>query len=123
MAGFITGGSTANALLSDTDVTLTAGYDYTVDADGTKSSGTYTPTYAGGNMKSATNGGAHSLAPQSSSGVIVIQYSNNSSAGTIITSGFDIVTGDDFTTTNGHNFMCTLTVVGSFQQLDIAALQ
>ena len=123
MAGFITGTSAANTMRIDEDATFSGGYQYTVDADGTKSSGTYTPTYTGGNMKSATNGGAHTLAPQSGDGVVIIQYTNDGSAGTITTSGWDIVTGDDLTTTSGHDFMVTLTVSGGFQHLHVVALQ
>jgi len=113
----------ADTLKADTDDTLTAGFTATADADGTKTSGTYTPTYAGGNYKTATNGGAHTLAPQSGDGSIVIQYTNDGSAGTITTSGFDAVTGDSLTTTNGDDFMLYLTVVGSFQHLHVTALQ
>jgi hypothetical protein len=113
----------ADTLKADTDDTLTGGFQYTVDADGTKTSGTYTPAYTGGNVKTATNGGAHTLAPQSGDGTLVIQYTNDGSAGSITTSGWDIVTGDDLTTTSGHDFMMYLTVVGSFQHLHAVALQ
>jgi len=113
----------ADTLKADTDDTLSGGFQYTADADGTKTTGTYTPTYAGGNVKTATNGGAHTLAPQSGAGTIIIQYTNDGSAGSITTSGWDIVTGDSVTTTNGHDFMMYLTVVGSFQHLHIVALQ
>ena len=113
----------ADILKADTDDTLTAGFGATADADGTKTTGTYTPAYAGGNYKTATNGGAHTLAPQSGDGSIVIQYTNDGSAGTITTSGFDTVTGDPLTTTNGDDFMCYLTVVGTFQHLHVTARQ
>ena len=113
----------AEIVRADTDDVLAAGYQATADADGTQSSGTYTPAYAGGNFKTATNGGAHTLAPQSGDGQIIVQYTNDGSAGAITTSGFDAVTGDSFTTTNGDDFMCYLTVVGTFQHLHITALQ
>jgi hypothetical protein len=113
----------ADTLKADTDDTLTAGFQYTADADGTKTSGSYTPAYTGGNVKTATNGGAHTLAPQSGDGTIIIQYTNDGSAGSITTSGWDIVTGDSLTTTSGHDFMMYLTVVGAFQHLHIVALQ
>ena len=113
----------ADALFADVDDTLTAGFAATADADGTKTTGTYTPTTAGGNYKTATNGGAHTLAPQTSVGSIVIQYTNDGSAGSITTSGWDKVSGDSFTTTSGHDFMCYLTVIGSFQHLHVVALQ
>ena len=123
MAGFITGTSAANTMRIDEDATFSGGYQYTIDADGTKSSGTYTPTTAGGTYKTATNNGAHTLAPQSEVSTIVIQYTNDSSAGSITTSGWDKVSGDSFTTTNGHDFMCYLTVIGGFQHLHVVALQ
>ena len=113
----------ADTLKADVDDTLTAGFAATDDNDGTKSSGTYTPTYAGGNFKLAVNGGAHTLAPQSGTGNIVIQYTNNGSAGTITTSGWTIVTGDDLTTTDGHDFLFFCTVVAAFKHLNVVALQ
>jgi hypothetical protein len=113
----------ADTLKADTDDTLSGGFQYTADADGTKTTGTYTPAYASGNVKTATNGGAHTLAPQSGDGTIIIQYTNDGSAGSITTSGWDIVTGDSVTTTSGHDFMMYLTVVGSFQHLHVTALQ
>ena len=113
----------ADTLKADTDDTLTAGFAATADADGTKTSGTYTPTTAGGNFKTATNNGAHTLAPQTEVSTIIIQYTNDSSAGSITTSGWDKVSGDSLTTTNGHDFMCYLTVIGSFQHLHVVALQ
>ena len=113
----------ADTLFADVDDTLTAGFAATADADGTKTSGTYTPTTAGGNFKTATNGGAHTLAPQTSVSTIVIQYTNDGSAGSITTSGWDKVSGDSLTTTNGHDFMMYLTVIGSFQHLHVVALQ
>jgi hypothetical protein len=113
----------ADTLKADTDDTLTAGFAATADADGTKTSGTYTPTTAGGNFKTATNGGSHTLAPQSEVSTIVIQYTNDGSAGTITTSGWDKVSGDSLTTTSGHDFMMYLTVIGAFQHLHVVALQ
>ena len=99
------------------------GFDTTAVADGTKTSGTYTLVYTGGNMKTTTNGGAHTLAPQASDGTIVVQYTNNASAGSLTTSGYDTVNGDTITTTDGHDFMLYSTVVGSFQHLHVVALQ
>lgn len=98
------------------------GYLATAYNAGTKSTGTYTPAYANGNIQYAVNGGAHTLAPQAGAGTIIVQYTNNASAGAITTSGWTKVTGA-FTTTNGDDFMCYLTVVGSFSHLTIVALQ
>ena len=106
-------------LYSATDATLTGGYQYTSASDGTKTTGTYTPAYTGGNIRTVINGGAHTIAPQSGNGVIIVQYTNNASAGAITTSGFDKVTGDAFTTTDTNDFLATLTVVGTFSHLHV----
>lgn len=108
---------------TDTAATFTKGYAATSYSAGTKSTGTYTPDPADGNLQYATNGGAHTLAPQSSDSLIVVQYTNNGSAGSITTSGFTDVSGDSFTTTNGHDFMCYLTKLNGFSQLHVVALQ
>ena len=114
----------ADILKADVDNVLTGGFGGTDADDGIKaSSGTYTPTYVGGNFKLAVNGGAHTLAPQSGTGTIIIQYTNNAAAGTITTSGWTIVTGDDLTTTDAEDFMFYLTVVAAFKHLHVVALQ
>src|SRR5690606_15826459 len=97
----------ADTVKSDTGANLTAGFTTTAVNDGTKSSGTYTPTPSGGNIRRAVNGGAHTLAAPSASGdyTMIVKYTNNSSAGAITLSGFTVVTGDAFTTTNGHKFL------------------
>jgi len=94
---------------------------------GTKSSGTYTPSPSDGVFQRAINGGAHTLAPPSASPgdsvSLIVQYTNNASAGAITTSGFDKVSGDALTTTNGDDFMFFITVCNGFQLLDVKALQ
>jgi hypothetical protein len=112
-----------NALLIGQTDALTSGYSATVFSAGTKSSGTYTPSEADGNFQSATNGGAHTLAPPTNACSLVIQYTNNGSAGAITTSGFTKVTGSSLTTTNGDDFMCYITKSGSFSHLHVQALQ
>lgn len=105
---------------------LTKGYTATCYDAGTKSSGTFTPDPANGNLQKAVNGGAHTLAPASvgsgDSVTLVVQYTNNGSAGAITTSGFTKVSGS-FTTTNGDDFMCYITVINGFSHLNIVALQ
>ncbi len=113
----------ADILKADTADTLTAGFDATDHAAGTKSTGTFTPDPADGNFQTATNGGAHTLAPPGSSCCIVIAYTNNSSAGAITTSGFTQVTGDSFDTTDGNDFLCHVTRCGGFSHLHVTALQ
>ena len=99
------------------------GFSATTFDLGTNSSGTETLDESNGNFQKGVNGGAHTLAPQSNDSTIVVQYTNNSSAGTITVSGYDSVTGDDLTTTNGHDFLLFSTVIGSFQNLNVVALQ
>jgi len=114
----------ADTLKSDVGATLTAGYVVTSTNAGTKSSGTFTPAPGTGNqnMQYAVNGGAHTLAPPSSDCTMVIQYTNNGSAGAITTSGFTKVSGA-FTTTNGDDFLCYITKLNGFSYLNIVALQ
>ena len=97
--------------------TQTTAYDA-----GTKSSGTFTPDPKLGTLQTAVNGGAHTLAPPSADCTMIIQYTNDASAGAITTSGFTIVDGDPNTTTNGNDFFFYITKIGSFSRLSIAAL-
>jgi hypothetical protein len=113
----------ADTLKADTADVLTAGFAVTIHDAGTKSSGTYTPDEADGNMQKFVNGGAHTLAPPANNCTLVLQQTNNASAGTITTSGFTLVDGDDFTTTNGHDFFLYITNSDSFSLLTVKALQ
>lgn len=113
----------ADTLKADTADNLTAGFTSTAFDAGTKSSGTYTPDPASGNIQRAINGGAHTLAPPSDDCTMIIQYTNNASAGAITTSGFTLVDGAAFTTTNGHDFLVYITKVNGFSRLSVAALQ
>jgi hypothetical protein len=102
---------------------LTAGFTATSFNAGTKSSGTFTPAASSGNLQYATNGGAHTLAPPANDCTMVIQYTNNASAGTITTSSFTKVTGSAITTTNGNKFMMYIAVVNGNSHLNVQALQ
>lgn len=113
----------ADTLKADTADQLTAGFTATDYAAGTKSSGTFTPDAANGNFQTATNGGAHTLAPPSASCTMVILYTNNGSAGTITTSGFTQVDGDALDTTDTNKFVCYITKIGSSSVLTVKALQ
>lgn len=115
----------AEILRADTDDNLTAGYTSTADSDGTKSSGTYTPTPTGGNLKTITNGGAFTLAASTAAGdyTMVIQVTNNASAGAITLSGFNRVSGDTITTTSGHDFFIYITKIGVYKAAHVTALQ
>ena len=90
---------------------------------GTKTSGTYTPDEANANFQFVINGGSHTLAPPTNNCTLVIQYTNNGSAGTITVSGFTLVDGDDATTTNGHDFFYYITKLNGFSLLTVKALQ
>ena len=113
----------ADTLKADTADELTAGYSNSVYDAGTKSSGTYTPDEANGNVQKAVNGGAHTLAPPTNNCTLVIQYTNNASAGTITTSGFTLVDGDTISTTNGDDFFFYITKANGFSLLTVKALQ
>jgi hypothetical protein len=111
-----------DALLKGVTDTLTTGYNAAESDAGTKSSGTFTPDPASGNFQKAVNGGAHTLAPPATTCSIVVQYTNNGSAGAVTTSGFTRVTGA-FTTTSGDDFMCYIIRNNGFSHLNIVALQ
>lgn len=121
--GSITQAFDADTLKADVSDDLTVGFTATAFAAGTKTTGTFTPDPASGNFQTVTNGGAHTLDPPSSTCTMVLQYTNNGSAGTITTSGYTKVTGSSITTTNGDDFMMFITKVGSFSYLHVQALQ
>jgi len=112
-------------LKADTSDNLTAGYTATADNDGTQSSGTYRPTPLGGNLKRTVNGGAFTLAAPTATGdyTLVIQMTNNASAGTITVSGFSKQSGDSLTTTDGDDFFLFITKINGFTSLTVQALQ
>lgn len=116
-------GIAGTLLETDTSATLAAGFDVTDYNAGTQSSGTFTPDPANGNHQYAVNGGAHTLAPPASSCTMVIQYTNNASAGTITTTGFTKVDGDAITTASGADFFFYITVSNGFSSLIVQALQ
>lgn len=115
----------ADTLLADVGDALTAGFTSDSYSGGTVSSGTYTPAPATGqeNFQHYTNGGAHTLAPPASVCAVVVEILNNGSAGAITTSGFTKVSGDSFTTTNGHKFLAHITKSNSYSHLHVTALQ
>lgn len=114
----------ADILKADTADTLTAGFDGAENDLGTITTGTVTPDQANGNFQHYVNNGAHTLAPPSTSNgvAIIVQVTNAASAGAVTTSGFTKVTGS-FTTTNGDDFMLTITKCNGFSHLNIVKLQ
>ena len=126
----VSGNPTVVATISTTDTNLTGGYTTTADNDGTKSTGTYTPTPVGGNMKYISNAGAFTLAAPSASGdyTLVIQITNAAGAGAITLSGFSKTTGSPFTTTVGDDFFVYITKItnatpATFTVANVVALQ
>jgi len=116
----------AEILKADTDANLTAGYTATPTADGTKTSGTYTPTPVGGNFKTAVNGGAFTLAAPTATGsyTLIVHVTNDASAGAVTFSGFNKTVGDSLlTTTDGDDFFIYITKVGGFTSASVEALQ
>ena len=113
----------ADTLFADVPDELTAGFSTTVYNAGTKTTGTYTPDQDNGNIQKAVNGGGHTLAPTVDDCAVIIQYTNNASAGTITTSGFTLVDGDDISTTDGDDFFFYLTKANGFSLLTVKALQ
>ena len=114
-----------NRVTSNADDTLTGGYTTTAANDGTKTSGTYTPSPAGGNMKRIVNSGAFTLAAPSETGdfTLIVQITNSATAGAVTLSGFNKTVGDNFTTTNGHDFFVFITKCNGFRSAFVQALQ
>lgn len=115
----------ADILKADEGDNLTAGYTSDTNARGIVTSGTVTPAPGTGeeNFQSLTNGGAFTLAPPASPCTVLIEVTNNASAGAITTSGFTIVTGDTISTTDGDDFHFHITKGASFSHLHVVALQ
>jgi len=116
-------GYDADTLKANTTKTLTAGFAATPYNAGTKSSGTFTPDEANGNFQYCVNGGAFTLAPPTNNCTMILQITNNGSAGAITTSGFTKVTGTAPGTTNGDDFLAYITKINGFSHLSWQALQ
>ena len=117
----------ADTLKADTADELTAGFSSAAVDSGTKSSGTFTPSPDTGNFQHFINGGAHTLGVPAKNCAMVLLMKNNSSAGTLTTSGFTKVDGDNLSTTNGDEFFLYLTRYNdgstTFSALTVKALQ
>lgn len=112
-------------LRDDTTATLTKGYVDTEKDLGTVTTGTTTPVPSDGNFQKMVNGGASTLAAPSASGSysIVIDVTNNGSAGTLTMSGFTKQTGDALDTTNAHAFRLFITKGAAGTHLHVQAMQ
>lgn len=93
--------------------------------DGTKTTGTYTPTPVGGNFRRINSNGTYTLAAPTASGdyTMIIQVTNGASANTVTFTGFNKQSGDSLTTTNGDDFLLYITKVNGFLHLHIEAMQ
>lgn len=105
----VTGGATVTSLALNSGSAVT--------------SGTLTLDVGDCPLQHYTNGGAHTLAPGSVTGSALIDITNNGSAGSITTSGWTKVSGDSFTTSNGHKFRCSASVGNGGSLLVVQALQ
>jgi hypothetical protein len=116
-------GGSATDLQPGATAVLTAGYSVTPYGAGTQTTGAFTPDIPRGNFQYAINGGAHTLVPPIVDCNLVLQYTNNGSAGAISTSGFTIVTGSSLTTASGDDFILYITKLNNFSHLNVVALQ
>lgn len=130
VAGFTTGttrtltpqdASGTLALLDVAAQVVTGGARVTPDALGTVTSGTTTLDPGNRPLQSYTNNGAHTLAPGSNNGSILLDITNGASAGAITTSGWTKVSGA-FDTTNGHIFRCSASISTGGSLLIIQAM-
>ncbi len=117
----------SNRLTLDTEDQgpVTGGVTYTSKALGTAgvvSSGTVTPEPGDRAVQHYTNGGAHTLAPSANVGSILLDITNNASAGAITTSGFTKVVGT-FATTDGYKYRCHISIGNAGSLLTIQGLQ
>jgi hypothetical protein len=99
-------GGSAVALLATENQTLAGGAAVTVKNLGTVTSGTLTLDMGDRPLQKCVNGGAFTLAPGAVKGSCLLTITNNSSAGTVTTSGWTQVAGDSFDTTDAHKFLC-----------------
>ena len=93
---------------------LGSGYHAEVYDNGTVTSGTLTLDPEESNFHKVINGGAFTLAVPAEDGNIVLQVTNNASAGAVTTSSFTKVSGDPLTTSDGDDFFLHVTTVGSY---------
>lgn len=105
------------------DQALTGGVITTSKDLGTIAAGTVTPDPGARPLQHYTNGGAHTLAPSVNSGNILLDITNNATAGAITTAGFTKVSGDPFTTTNGNKFRCSVSIGNAGSLLQVQAMQ
>jgi hypothetical protein len=132
LSGCLLKGNNLSDLLDVPTALTNLGLGSGVTDDGTKTGGTYTPSATVGSRgKKIVNGGAFTLAPPALGNDTTAKFSlfivNNASAGAVTTNGFTKVTGDSFTATNAHEFMCEIEAfdIGGteFSRLNVVAMQ
>lgn len=109
--------------LNIADQALTGGVIVTSKDLGTISSGTVTPDPGDRPLQHYINGGAHTLGVSVNTGSILLDITNNATAGAITTAGFTKVSGDAFTTTNGDKFRCSISIGNAGSLLQVQAMQ
>lgn len=91
---------------------------------GTQADGTLSPSIVNGQFQFVVNEGDFTLsAPSLGEGIIYLELTNGSSAGTVDTSDFDAVLGDPLTTTADEGFLLTMSSIGYWRVLIIEAFQ
>lgn len=97
---------------------LTGGFTATSYSAGSKTTGTFTPDPANGNIQHYTNGGAHTLAPPTNPCTMILECTN-ASAGALTTSGFSIVDGDTYSNAGTRKHIFYITKTNSYSHLNI----
>lgn len=110
------------AVLDVEDQVVTGGARVTSKSLGTITSGTLTLDPGDRPLQHCTNGGAFTLAPGSNTGSILLDITNNGSAGAITTSGWTKVVGS-FTTVNAAKFRCHASIGDAGSLLTVQAMQ
>ena len=102
---------------------LGSGYHSTVYDHGTVVGGTVTPDPEEGNLQKVTNGGAFTLGEPAENTGLVLQVTNNASAGAIDTTAYDKVTGDTIATTDGYIYKFYVNVIDGQSHLAVVGMQ
>lgn len=121
----IAGNKTLTGATTLAETSLNGGVVATSADDGTKSSGTYTPSPVAGNFKHIINGGAFTFAAPALAGAysMMVEVTNNATAGAITFTGFSKVIGDTLTTTNAHKFQIGITKSPAGVMATVVAMQ
>lgn len=119
----VSNGANFHAFQISMGLKLGSGYHVEVEDLGTVTSGTITPDPEDANVQKLVNNGAFTLAKPGKDCNIILKVTNDSSAGAITTSAYDIVDGDTYNTTNTNEFFFYITEVDGAATLTVKALQ